>query len=246
MAIFYGILLPKLLDKKYLYYIFCVLAISTIHKSSVLYFIIPVILFVNQRIWKLAIAGSLVLGIGMALEPVQMMIAKLAVFMGASSGYFGTVKVSWVSLAERLLMLALILILWVQNKEHLEIRCKATSLLKIYVTSVLIYVALCSNSFVSSRLAIMFKMAEIVLIPILLEGVSGKLRKAMGVFLLGTMTVMMYKNLNFYSETYYEGISGYNLPYVTIFNQKDILNYRPEYVNENYNFEEHEYLKDWL
>ena len=49
-------------------------------------------------------------------------------------------------------------------------------------------------------------------------------------------------SLNYYASSYYEGISGWNYPYVTIFNQEDILKYREEYVNEEHEFREHEYF----
>lgn len=244
MAFFYGFLVEKLLNKKYMSYVVGVLLISTIHKSSVFYLILPIALMLNKTLFGIGFILSVLLAVAMVVDPIQLIIREIAVSFGISSDYFNAIAVSWISLAERVLMMMLVVVMWLQNSNK-KIQERALPFLKIYLTGFLLYICLCSNSFISSRLAIMFKMAEIVLIPILLEGKFREdIKRIFVIIFLMISFIMMYKNLNYYSEVYHDNIGGYNLPYVSIFNQEEILNYRAGARNSYYNFDEKNYIVD--
>lgn len=231
MAFFWGVLLNKLLNKKYLQYVLGVILISTIHSASLCYLIIPVIVLVNRKIFIFGIIVSAAMSLGMLFDPVREIIKIIATTIGASSNYFMAYSISWLSLAERMLMLGLILIVVSQCKDNKELMERVQPLLRIYVLGFLVYICLMTNTFVSSRLAIMFKMSEIVLIPMLLEGVQNKVRNYCFVVLVSISTIMTYKNINSYvdQKNYFEEINGWNYPYVSIFNREDILKYRKEF-----------------
>ena len=242
MAMFFGILLKRAIDKKYISYVLGVILLSTIHTASLCYLIVPIVLILNKKYFVLGAVLSTVFSMAMILDPVRELITNIAVSIGASSGYFGEPSISWFSLLERFLMLGFILLLYRQVKQREVLQERIDPLLKIWITGFLIYICLLSNSFVSSRLAIMFKMGEFLLIPILLEEAQVKIRNLVVASILGLSALMSYKNINSYASAYYEGISGVNYPYVSIFNRQNILQYREEFVNEYYDFRERDYI----
>lgn len=242
MAVFFGILVKRAIDKKYISYVLGVLLLSTIHKASLCYLIVPIILVLSKKIFVLGTILSFVLSAAMILNPIREIIKNLAVSIGASAGYFGEPTISWFSLLERTVMLAFVLIMYLKGKQSTELKKRAVPLLKIYLTGYLIYICLLSTSFVSSRLAIMFKMGEFLLIPMLMEETQVKIRNFIMTAVVALSVLMSYKNINSYASGYYEGITGVNYPYVSIFNRQDILLYREEFVNEIYDFRERDYI----
>lgn len=246
MIIFSGILLNLLLERKYIKYFVGVLLLSTVHKASLIYLIVPIIIHLSKKWFIIGSVFSVAVAMSMILEPIREIINNIAVAIGVSPGYFGEPSVGWLSLLERSIMLFLITILWKFNDKKESNNSIIEVLLKIYYAGFLIYICLCSNAFVSSRLVIAFKMLEMVIIPLLLTGAHMKVRKIVMIGVLCISTVMTYKNLNTYAAKYHDDINGWNYPYVTIFNQEDILVHRDEYVSEYpdemYNFYEHEYF----
>lgn len=244
MAVFFGVLLNKLLNKNYVQYVLGVILISTFHSSSLCYLLVPIIILLSKKFLMIASILSIFVTVGMLFAPVRKLIEFAAIMIGASSDYFTASSINWFSLAERILMLAIVLVLVWQCKNDDELIKRISPFFKIYIVGFIIYVCLITNSFVSSRLAIMFKMSEIVLIPMMLEGVQKKIRNYCFIILVAISTVMTYKNINSYSEQgkYYEDIKGYNFPYVSIFNREDILAYRKEFINYSFNYKERDYI----
>ena len=242
MAIFYGVLLDKVFQRKYVQYVLGVLLLGTFHKVGLLLLFVPVILKMKKKHFEIGFVFSLVIAMAMTLRPMQNLIKSTAAVLGIWVEYFAQIEISWFSLAERILGLTIILVMWHMNNN--EIKQKVAPFMKLYLASFLIYLCLCWNPFIASRIAILFKMVEIVLFPTLLVGQKNHIKKIVFVSCLTVSALMMYKNLNFYSEIYYEQISGYNLPYVSILNKYEILEYREEFINEAYDFRESEYLRN--
>lgn len=244
MTIFYGVLLGKLLDKKYIQYVIGVILISTIHSASLCYLIIPIIITINKKIFVFGIMISVLLSFAMTFSPTRELVKNIATTIGASSDYFTMYSISWLSLAERTIMLGIILLLVYQCRHNEKLMERIHPLLRIYIVGFLIYLCMMTNTFVSSRLAIMFKMAEVFLFPIIFEGLQNKLRNYCFIVLLSISTIMTYKNINSCVEqwNYFNGINGWNYPYVSIFNRQDILKYRKEFISGNKDFRESDYL----
>lgn len=240
MALFFGVLLKKLIEKKYAFYLIGVIILSTLHKASLIYLIVPVVLLVKTKYIKLGFIMSLTVSVLLFVEPVQMLFKNIATLCGISATYFDSAQLSIFSLGERVLMLLIILVLWHQNvKNNRDIILKAAPLMRIYFIGFIVYVCLCSNVLISSRLAIMFKMSEVFLIPLLLENQKDKISKICFTIVLGVSSLMMYKNLEFYAGNDYEdAVRGYNLPYISVFDQDEIWEYRERDLNNHGIFKE--------
>lgn len=246
MAVFFGILFGFLLDKKIVRYIIGVILLATIHLASLIYLIVPIALCLKKRVYIFGTIASILFAVCMYWEPLRNVVIYIAGHFGKAANYFGAVSISIFSLLERIGMMIIILLLWWRstkdNNKNNEVK---ESILKIYYMGFLIYICLCTNPLVASRLAIMFKMAEFILIPMLLEDVEDIVRKGCMLLLCAVCGLMMYKNMNSYAAqgNYRQGISGWNYPYVTVFNYEKILDYREGFVYEPFEFIEEEYIR---
>lgn len=240
MSIFFGVLLKKLIEKKYAFYLIGVIILSTLHKVSLIYLIVPIVLLVKTKYFKLGFFMSLIISILLFVEPIQILFKNIATLCGISVTYFDSAQLSIFSLGERVLMLLIILVLWHQNiKNNTNIIKKAAPFMRIYFIGFIIYICLCSNTLISSRVAIMFKMSEVFLIPLLLECEKNKISKMCFTIVFCVSTLMMYKNLEFYAGNDYEArMRGYNLPYISVFNQDEIWEYRERDLNNHGIFKE--------
>lgn len=245
MAIFFGVLLDKLLKKNYVQYIIGVILISTIHSASLCYLILPIALKINKKTFGICIVSGVLFSIAMIFDPIREVIKNIAVMAGASAGYFGTISLNWFSLVERTLMLSVIIVLISRYKDNCDAMNRIAPILRIYIIGFLVYICLFTNAFVSSRLAAMFKMSEFILIPMMIEEIEKKVKYIYVICLVCITSLIVYKNMNSYvaQGKYYESINGWNFPYVTIFNKEDILKYREEFTNDSVGFKESDYLK---
>ena len=248
MALFFGILLKKLLDKKYIHYVIGVILLCTIHKSALVYFAAPLIILVKDKWMKYLFAISIIFSGMMIFEPTRNLIAQLSAMVGAGAGYFSatSITVNWFSLLEKLVMFGIILILWYMRDKESDNDEQMKAILKVYCLNLMIYICLMTSPTGAGRLAIMFKMAEAVLIPMLLYRSKVPIRRAAVVLIVMISTVMSCKNIAYYSENYFKKVNGWNYPYITIFNQEDILLYRGEairiYEDRPYDFYESDYM----
>lgn len=179
------------------------------------------------------------LSVFLYLDPIRKVLERLAVAAGVYSEYFGEVQISWLSLAERVIMLAAVFSLMRFRKDSdKKMSMEITVLCRIYIMGFVLYFMLMGNSFISSRFAIEFKMAEVVLIPLLCADAGKEIRVIIVSALIAVSAAMTYKNLDFYAygSGYYEEYHGWNYPYVTIFNQEDILKYKKVYISEDWSF----------
>ena len=248
MAIFFGILLKKLLDKKYIYYVVVVVLLCTIHKSALIYFAAPLIILVKDKWIKYLFAICAIFSGLMIFEPTRNLVYRISLMIGAGKSYFSaaTVTISWFSLLEKLVMFGIILILWFMRDEQKDKDDQIKAILKVYCLNLMIYICLLTSPAGAGRLSIMFKMAEVILIPMLLSRVKVRIRNAAVLLIVMISTVMSYKNIAFYSEGYFKEINAWNYPYITIFNQQDALLYRNEaikiYEDRPYDFYESDYM----
>ena len=85
--------------------------------------------------------------------------------IGAGKSYFAssTMTVSWFSLLEKLVMFGVILVLWFMRTEKDENDEQIKQILKFYCLNLMIYICLMTSPSGAGRLAIMFKMAEVVI-----------------------------------------------------------------------------------
>lgn len=250
MALFFGLLLKKLLEKKYVYYAIGVVLLCTIHKSALIYFAAPLIIQMKDKWIKYLFVVCVIFSGMMIFEPTRNLVYQFSLIIGAGKSYFSadTVTISWFSLLEKLVMLGIILVLWFCRDAQTDNDNQIKAILKLYCLNLMIYICLMTSPSGAGRLAIMFKMAEVILIPMLLCRAKARIRSAAVVLIVMISTVMSYKNIAFYSEGYFQEVNAWNYPYITIFNQQDALLYRGEatkvYEDRPYDFYESDYMWD--
>lgn len=246
MTCFFGILLGWLLDKKYVRYVIGVLLLTSIHLAALIYLLVPIILCMNRRIYLVGTVLSAIFAICMYWDPIRNIVIYVAGHFGKAATYFGTPSISKFSLLERMLMLALVFFLiWRKERKQEANKECYIPFLKIYYAGFLLYICLCTNPLVSSRLAIMLKVVEFLLIPMLLSETEELVKRGTVLLLCIVSCGMSYKNLNSYivQGKYKAGISAFNYPYVTVFNYEDILNYRESFEYEPFDFKEEELIR---
>ena len=228
IALFIGIMI-ECLEKgnKRAYYIFSLLCCS-IHIVSILFFIVPFVIKIDYRklirIAWIALAFGGVSWIAQLYNYIQFIpiIGKQIVSYSPQIGM--------VALLERILTLVLALYLL----QGIDIEANNNSsilyLFKIYSFGFICYAALLFLPLVSSRSAILFKVVEIVLFPLLYSKTHTKLKDKqliIGIVVV-VATVMTIKNINSYISQgkYHSNINIVNYPYVSVFDKDEIWNYR--------------------
>ena len=141
---------------------------------------------------------------------------------------YTNVQVSVVALLERVMMLAVLLLLYFYRKKYIDDK-RVVFLVKVYTVGIGVYLFFLAFPLISARFMALFKVLEVVLIPILLAGRS-KYREFVIAFMLLISAIMTYKNLDSYIEQgdYYDFVKPYNYPYFTIFDEEKIWYYREE------------------
>ncbi|MCI9296558.1 MAG: EpsG family protein [Lachnospiraceae bacterium] len=225
LALTLGVILPSYIkDQKMKYFIWVCLG-ATMHKS-VLILLIP--LFCKEFIVRhkeFFIASSIILGgiIGILL--------KMTAF---NRGYVQFSPSINAILLRVILFIAITRLYKFSLKED-KINYKIYNL---YIVGFCIYMTLCSMAFISHRLTAYMKIGEVILVARLLSERSCTIEHIKSGFLLLKHHVCLLalfvciiegtKNIESYvgQGEYYEGIHFYNYPYVSVFNKKDIYEYR--------------------
>lgn len=225
IALFIGCLLEWIETKKWVrYYVVSVLAI-TIHSSAAVLLIIPLIRYLRMK-WILLIDACCgVAGIVMSTSFGVAMLNRIP-----QVNEYTSAEVSVIALLERVLMLAVLLLLYFYRKKYME-DTWFVYLIKVYTVGIGVYLFFLAFPLLSARFMALFKVLEIVIIPTLLVGRS-KYREFIIVFLLLITAAMTYKNLDSYVKQgdYYEYVKPYNYPYITIFDQERLWDYREESI----------------
>lgn len=223
ISIFLGIMIPWLIQKKYVQYLIALLLVSYIHKAA---FVLIVLIFLDKlSVKQLKLMLIPCFGIGFVSSKL---FAPIFVLIGKPS-YIANISLNPFAILERLVMLVIIFYLYARipkiNGEKLYLIDK---IMKFYLVGMCIYFAFLMYPLIASRLCIFFKLFEIWLIPQMLPSVSRERRIELLALLLIITSGMTLKNIDtsIKEGSYYTDVSAKNYPYVTIFNKEDIYLYR--------------------
>lgn len=225
IALFIGCLLEWMEQKKWVrYYIVSILAV-TLHSSAIVLLIIPLIRCLSM---KLILLIDVCCGIAGIIMSTSFGVAILNRIPQVNE--YTSAEVSVIALLERVLMLAVLLLLYFYRKKYMA-DTWFVYLIKIYTVGIGVYLFFLAFPLLSARFMALFKVLEIAIIPTLLAGRS-KYREFVIAFLLLITATITYKNLDSYVEQgdYYEYVKPYNYPYITIFDEKRIWDYREESI----------------
>ena len=227
MMFFLGFMFEWLCSRKMKQYIVATLVCSLIHISAIIFLILPFIYYVslNTRKALIVFGGSILLGF-----LANWILPKVF----AAYAYYAWNGISIVAAAERGLATIIVMYFFHDVLEQQEEKGSLHFLLQIYLYSSAIYCFFIWNSFTASRFSIYFKAVEIVLFAVALKKHHVKCFKLIAAYLAMLVMVMYFKNINSYigQGGYFESTNIWNYPYITLFNQNDVEEWReiPHYL----------------
>ena len=227
ICLFLGVLIEKLLQKKYFSYVIGCFILSSIHNMAFILIIIPII--VNEKAISInkIVSCSLIAIILGGLNYFSFFHNLLLTVMPRLAYYIKETKISWFALMERCFTTILVLYatLFYLNKKKEDNETK--KILQIYMFGFYLYLVLMPYSIAASRLIYAFKCLEICLLSKVL--LHDKKTSSLVIFYVIFLCILMYiKNINSYIELgpYINGINVFNYPYVSIYNKQKIFQYR--------------------
>lgn len=233
IATLFGVLLPLLMKRSYIKYCITVCLLALIHSVSLLLLLLPILQ--NLRLTfkhcvALVVLGFL-LGTLLSLANIGLILDRIR-----PHAYFTETDVSIVAVGERILTFAIVTFcyyVYLQGREPEENNF-LLAVYRAYAIGIFLYGILMWSALISSRTVYILKVLEIILVCACLS----KCKQSRHIILLYFVllcSVLYVKNIDSYLEQgQYTNASVMDYPYVTIFNQRDILRYRSN--TRNYPF----------
>lgn len=227
LAAFLGVLFPLLEKKRYLAYLAGTLLCMLIHTVAVVF----LLALLAQRIQKVSTLQLLtlaawLLGAVIALPATQEFLRSLNIW--ALWYYLRVTGISWAAVAERLLFLALVT--WLYEKLRRLGRLNDAFVLgyRCYLMAMALYGALIINSTTASRMASGMRYIEILLLVYAARQMTRASRCLLVAALIAVQSFMYVKNVHTFLEqgAYQAGLNVWNYPYVSVFNEEEIYQYR--------------------
>lgn len=215
---FLGFMIKWLQDDKLIKYLIACMVLSTIHSAALI--LLPLIIIKKIKVQWLywGVAAAFICGGTICVIPSKFL---SFINIGAVRYYINNISISPFGLLERIVLFGLITYLMIKMADKDE-NGQMQFIYKIYICGFIISIAFFPWSLVSSRLAVMMKATEIILLPMLYKNIEdNNLKKILMVFLLMYITLMTTKNLLTYIQQ--GGYIGYNAltyPYLSVFNKK--------------------------
>lgn len=247
LAVFLGLLLPLIIEnkKKILYYLICILLCS-IHKTSAILFVLPLVLYLTKKLKKKEI--YIISLICISLINIFILINNSYNFIRISN--YLEINVSLLAILIRTIYYTIISILHYKNKNKENII--ENILYCLYSFGFVVFISTMSLAILSQRLTMPLKSIEILLIPIEIKlfvegnkknefylinklGVGKEaIYTIFSIFLIAIPIIETVKNINSYIKQgdYYSNINVLSYPYISYFNQNDIHKYRNQSVYE--------------
>lgn len=230
LGIFIYFILPLLKNKQWIKYYILVLLLSTIHSSSFILTLLPLFLLfkLNRYTIFLFILASAIVGFFVMPSIINSIFGSFGESGELASSYLSKEEsgFDFISLILRLIIFLLIYIAYVNKNNRSGYD---DFLFKVYIFGLLIYFIFVSNSLLSSRFSIYFRITEIVLIVnvFVAKNITRlSLMKHSFVFIISIVMYIKSVNTELILGEYKNNITFYQIPYVSVFNQRDIFLYR--------------------
>jgi len=231
ISLFTFYLLPLLFEKKMTKYYLGVALLVLIHNSAMLLFILPFLLMItlNRKIILVYLLISLVIGI--VIMPIVLSIVFPSFgTAGELVNQYSEKKNSGFDVLSLLIRLMIYIPIYYYYFEKRAFKVEFMKFLfNVYTFSLIFYFLFAFNSLLSSRFSIYFRLME----PVLLTNIfvvnkvynSIFLKRA---FVLLISIIMYIKSVQteLLLGEYKKNLEFYEIPYVTLFNKKEIFKYR--------------------
>lgn len=228
ISIFIFYLIPLLHKRKYLKYYFLSALLFTIHFSSIILFVIPIVNLVKKyKPLHIYFFSIIALFIGLVLYQALYSFFSLLDVIGSRVEYYSEEK----SLDILSLFLRIIIFIPIFQTYRLYERNSIKDLfLKIYILGFFLYLLFLASSLISSRINVFMRYFEmILLVDFLVLVFKRNLNIILSyVYIFAIMTVLYVKNIDsfIYQGAYYNHINFYNYPYISVFNKKEVTESR--------------------
>lgn len=227
IATFLGLLIPWLMDRKYIRYCIVVVILSTIHSLSLLLLILPLLqglkLNVKQTVC-LVIIGFLA-GVLLTMIDIGAILYQIVPHV-----YFADSAAPMLTVVERMATFIIVSVCFYHYAEGFEPKAKDwfLTLYKFYAFGLFVCGILMWSALISSRTVYILKVIEIILICACIERCK-KTGTVILCYCLMLSSLLYVKNVDSYlQQGKYENATVVSYPYVSVFNQTDILNYRQD------------------
>lgn len=225
IATFLGLLLPWLMDRKYIRYCIIVLILSTIHSLSLLLLVLPLLhnLKINVKQTVCLVAIGFLMGILLTMIDIGSILYQIKPHI-----YFADSGMPVFTVLERVATFTIVTICFYVYAEGIEpeARDRFLTLYKFYAFGLFVCAILMWSALISSRAVYILKVIEIILICACIER-SKKARTVILCYCLLLSSVLYVKNVDSYlKQGQYQNATVVNYPYVSVFDQTEILKYR--------------------
>lgn len=230
IATLLGLLLSWLLQKKYLHFCLVSLALSSLHSIALLLLLLPLLRGVQLKVKQclaLVILGFAV-GAAFCLVDIPAILMRFKEHV-----YFRDAEISVMAIAERLFSFAVVTFVYYLHFQGTEPDQDDPLhiIYKTYVIGMFLYGVLMWSALISSRSVYIFKVVEICLLCVCLPACK-KSKHLVFVYFVALAALLYVKNIDSYLvQGAYENASVISYPYVSVFDQREILNYRSDLIN---------------
>jgi len=212
-AFFLGFMVEWLLEHKWLSYIIACIILSTIHSSSLILLVLLLVRELRIKELYLCLAGALMFGCFVYFTPTSFF---SFIDIGSFQNQIQNISISYIGLIERIIMFIIITGVYrnfEMSNEHID---HIQILYKIYFAGFIISVACFPWGLVSSRLPMVMKAVEVILIPMLLKG-NRMYRQVLVAFMVCYSLLMTTKNISTYiGQGEYTAYNVVTYPYLNI------------------------------
>lgn len=236
ISIFIFYLIPHLQNRRYLKYYLLSILLFSIHYSSIILFVIPIVnLIKNYKASQVYFISGIAFVIGLLFyQFLFTFFSAIDVIAGKISVYTEVEKFDFTSLILRITMFIPIL----HTSKIFERNSFRDLFLKIYILGFLLYLLFMGSSLISSRINVYMRYFEmILLVDFLVYFFYKKWNRILSYsFIITIMTVLYIKNINSFLDQgpYYSEVNFTNYPYVSVFNKSKIVETRkiPSYYQQ--------------
>lgn len=230
IAVFLGVMLSWLMERKYVRYCLLSVLLATLHSVGIVLLLLPVVNGIHLKVKHMVCLVVVGLLLGLVLSAVDIGVI-LRQFVDIY--YLKESELSLVALLERIVSFGVVTFcyyLYLGGNEP-EPGDRIHSIYKIYALGILLYGLLMWSPLISSRTIYVMKVVEVLLICVCISRCKKAGVIVLSYFLL--LSGLLYvKNVDSYlDQGRYKNATVLDYPYVTIFNQKDILNYREDTIS---------------
>ncbi len=236
LSIFVYYLIPLLYNKKYGKYYLLSLLLFTIHFSSIILFIIPMVNLVKKyKPHQVFLVSIILMAVGLVMYQYLFSFFTTLDMIGSRvESYTAKNSLDILSLLLRIVIFVPIMLTYKLYKRD----SIGDLFLKIYILGFFLYLLFMASSLISSRINVFMRYFEVILLVDFMAFFFKKNYHKIAIYgyVFIIMAVLYVKNIDSFvvQGPYYDQINFYNYPYVSVFNKKKIFEtrYIPPYYQQ--------------